>query len=178
MHRFFQSLCACLLFSTVANAQIPTSASPTPIGSAPLVSPQAPASSSPSTNFINEFGKGIFDQAYCAMVKKMSGVVVSNPELSKQACVEAAKLKYDNCLAQNGGEDPVKYVGNPARPLRVCISQYNFELDVCDCAVDIAQALIDACDEDKLTFFGPGLYSEEGDSNESPLGTNELGMIP
>lgn len=78
---------------------------------------------------------------------------MKNPASATEQCKKMALLKYDSCLSENGGQDPLVPTSIPGRSVRKCASQRNLELEVCDALVDIAKDLRKACEEDKLTLF-------------------------
>lgn len=90
---------------------------------------------------------------YCMFVYSLSGVVVKNPVAATEQCKKMALLKYEVCLAENGGDDPLVPTSTPGRSIRKCASHRNLELEVCDALVDIAKDLRKACEEDELTLF-------------------------
>lgn len=119
----------------------------------PSTQPYAPPLLAPSTAGISSLSKEQADKMYCMFVYSLSGVVVKNPVSATAQCKKMALLKYDMCISENGGADPLVPTSIPGRSVRKCASQRNLELEVCDALVDIAKDLRKACEDNMLTLF-------------------------
>lgn len=80
----------------------------------------------------------------------------NNEEWIVDLCKVGAEAAYQICYAMTGG-DPITESENCHRPFRKCAADRNLQLEGCDLLCDIADELVNTCNDPdiRLRIIGP-----------------------